>query len=273
MGTGSYFDKALTHTNGELVETMRHALRGVEYDTIVGTGLSGTIFTARVAPGLHKKFAIVRKEDDRSTHSCRRVEGQIGNRYVFADDFVSGGTTMRQVLTVMREKHPQAQFVGVYQYESDRFSDAEHADSEFGDWVSEIALGGPLYGPMTRQAFMNKYPYDRVTLLAPQGGWDARVAHLVPLPTLDKLELDYQDAMGLPTFWDPAVGTRITARDPRVKDLVKKVMDGTNGRFDQFIGMRMREVLAMVDMNKKAYKTDEAVTKLRKIAESRLTSA
>ena len=47
MGTGSYFDRALTETNGELVETMRHNLKGVKYDTIVGTGLSGTIFVAR----------------------------------------------------------------------------------------------------------------------------------------------------------------------------------------------------------------------------------
>lgn len=244
--TDSYFDKALTYTNGELVETMRHALHGQKYDTIVGTGLSGTIFTARVAPGLRKKFAIVRKKDDNSTHSSLKVEGMVGKRFVVADDFVCSGKTLKHILTMMHKVHPGAQFVGLYQYEYSSFKDAEKCVEDYGQWVADIALGGPLYGPKTYDELC-RATYGAVVLRAPQGGWDKSVAHLVPLPSLGSLELDYLDGEE-PTFWNLEGGFRIRASDKRVRLMAEQikvslVKDQTYGRY---VGMRMDTVMRSV---------------------------
>lgn len=131
-----YFDAALTSSNRDLTEIMRTHLKGVRYDTIIGTGLSGTIFTARVAPALHKNFAIVRKADDRSTHSDARIEGKVGERFVFADDFVLSGITMKHVLTMMDRFHPDSAFMGVYEYQyTPRFTSSDQAIDRFSRWV------------------------------------------------------------------------------------------------------------------------------------------
>lgn len=247
METGSYFDKALSLTNGELVETMRYALSGVKYDTIVGTGLSGTIFAARVAPGLRKKFAIVRKPDDNSTHSGSRIEGHIGKRFVFADDFVSGGTTMKRVLKMMKEHYPDCQFVGVYQYEYDRFMDGNEAAEKWGNWVADLALGGPILGPMTREQMAAKWPFSTLERTAPDGGWHPKFAHIIPLPPMASLELDTMTYDGLPSFWDMQNGQRILATDPRVKDLITLLKPITNpSTYRRFQGMRMDRVLREV---------------------------
>lgn len=263
--TGSYFDKALSHTNGELVKTMRHATKGWKYDTIVGTGLSGTIFTARVAPGLRKQFAIVRKKDDNSTHSGSRVEGLVGKRFVVADDFVSSGATLKHVLTMMHKNHPGSVFVGVYQYEYGRFTNAEMCVEDYGQWVADIALGGPLQGPKTYEELCRS-AYGNVVLKAPQGGWDARVAHLVPLPGLDLLELDYL-RNGEPTFWNVRDGFRIGSEDKRVRIMAEKIRrslikDDTYGRF---IGLRMDTVMRSVELYPAAKAVDLEEQKLKEL--------
>lgn len=243
MGTGSYFDKALTESNMDLIENMRREMRGVKYDTIVGTGLSGTIFTARVAPGLHKNFAIVRKDDDTSTHSGKRVEGIVGERFVVADDFVSSGATLKKVLERMREKHPRAEFVGVYQYERGTFTPVSRAMDHFGSWVADVLQGGPILGPKTLRQAQDDALFGRVVLTCPEGGWSVRAAETLPLPALHNLELDYLSD-GEPTFWDRERRYRIHARDRRVLELVRLVrpmiIDGSYGRM---IGEKMNRIM------------------------------
>lgn len=242
--TNSYFDKALTHTNGELVELMRHETRGVEYDTIVGTGLSGTIFTARVAPALRKKFAIIRKKDDESTHSSNRIEGVVGQRFVVADDFVSSGATLKYVLTTMHKIYPKVRFVGLYQYEFGSYKNAETCVDDYGQWVADIALGGPLYGPKTYDQ-INSETWGNPVLRAPEAGWHPRVAHLAPLGSMDDLSLNYLSPTGEPTFWDRSSGTRITGTDRRVQGLSQWVKDTVlaSGVYNAYVGMRMPTVL------------------------------
>lgn len=241
--TGSYFDKALCYTNGELIETMRHRLNGVKYDTIVGTGLSGTIFTARVAPGLGKSFAIVRKKDDKSTHSGTKVEGIVGERWVFADDFISSGATFKRVLEMMKAHRPNAQFVGAYEYERECFSDVVLCEQNYS-WVADIAFGGPLYGPLTRAEMKRRFPWGPHVRTCPEGGWAPEVAHLVPLPEYRLLELDYiQD--GQPSFWNLRDGCRIYAGDKRVKDLVEMINNSivADNRYNRYVGMRLDTLL------------------------------
>jgi hypothetical protein len=90
----AYLDSAYQSTE-RLAEQFSKHLADVDYDTMVGTGLSGALVIPRVAERLGKHYAIVRKEP--STHSGNLVEGRLGRRWLFVDDFTSSGLT-RQVV-------------------------------------------------------------------------------------------------------------------------------------------------------------------------------
>src|SRR6266498_3813511 len=78
-------------------------LRGVDFDTMVGTGLSGTLVVPILARAMGKKFLIVRKGDDVHNHSpYRRVVGTLGAKWLFVDDFVATGKTLRHVKDTIR---------------------------------------------------------------------------------------------------------------------------------------------------------------------------
>lgn len=213
----SYFSSAFTYSNGKLAEDMRHTLTGVKYDTIIGTGLSGTVFTARVAPALKKVFAILRKEDDESTHSGNRMEGRIGDAWVFADDFTETGATLLRVLKYMQKRHPGCEFKGMYSYERGIFRDPEelrehlYHNKELCD-----TLVGPLYGP--RKALMFEDP-----LTEPVDGWSLEMKALLPVP--EDVEISYDNRQGQPTFWSrSARKTYDPAEYPQFKELAQRVL-------------------------------------------------
>jgi hypothetical protein len=119
----------------DLTFDMRQKMRGVKYDTIVGTGVSGTVFASRVAASMRKKLVIVRKPDEK-THDGHTVIGDVGKRWLFVDDFISRGTTIRRVQDSMDEFYDiyrwkfendkgvsvRPEFVGVYEYDYARFT-------------------------------------------------------------------------------------------------------------------------------------------------------
>lgn len=72
----------------------------VEFDTLVGTGLSGALVVPRLADALDVRWMLVRKDNDGS-HSTQPVEGFIGRRWLFVDDFMSTGATFRRVENVI----------------------------------------------------------------------------------------------------------------------------------------------------------------------------
>lgn len=105
---------------------MHEKLKGVEYDTIVGTGLSGTLVVPTLGRAFEKYWAIIRKEH--SPHTNALIEGEIGQRWVFVDDFISSGRTVERVKEVLSEIQiwdPQnyqylpfpTTYVGTYMYE------------------------------------------------------------------------------------------------------------------------------------------------------------
>lgn len=108
---------------------LRRAMKGVKYDTLVGTGISGTVFASRVARSVGKKFAIVRK--DETTHDRHKVVGVVGNRWLFVDDFISRGETIRRVQNKMDGFYEdykysfddvRPEFVGVYEFDYNKFT-------------------------------------------------------------------------------------------------------------------------------------------------------
>lgn len=115
---------------GQLVDDIANSLKDVEHDTLVGTGLSGTIVVPMLAWVTSKQFAIVRKGEP--NHSYIDVEGKIGHKWVFVDDLISMGTTVRRVfyaindnvakrntpydMDISRYRGPLPQLVAIYEY-------------------------------------------------------------------------------------------------------------------------------------------------------------
>jgi hypothetical protein len=92
-----------------------------KHDTLIGTGLSGSLAVALIGHAHEKLFAVLRKEDAHS-HSSRIFEGRIGTRWLFVDDFVSSGKTKRRVLEKMKYHHPDVEYVGTWTYSRDEFT-------------------------------------------------------------------------------------------------------------------------------------------------------
>jgi orotate phosphoribosyltransferase len=123
----TYFSDAFTRQK-TLVEFARGSLAKVNFDTFVGTGLSGTCAVPLLAYALEKNFLIVRKTID-GTHSSSLVEGVAGNRWVFVDDLISSGSTFTRVYNAM-EEHVGIEFVGAYMYQS----------GQFGSWITPAGM-------------------------------------------------------------------------------------------------------------------------------------
>jgi hypothetical protein len=113
------------------VQKFRIAMRAVDFDTLVGTGLSGTLAAQLFARAIGVNFAIVRKAGD-GTHSMNRIEGTIGKRWVFVDDLVSSGDTRRRVREAMDEfcrlEKFESEYVGQYLYYGNKFEGRENGN-------------------------------------------------------------------------------------------------------------------------------------------------
>lgn len=117
-----YMDKAVFNLP-EVIESCRLALRGVDFDTIVGTGFSGGIVIPALALTMNKDFVLIRKETDDSHHGQGMLVGQLGERWVFVDDFVSSGRTRSRVIEkidgALTAGAQPAEMVGQYLYQNE----------------------------------------------------------------------------------------------------------------------------------------------------------
>lgn len=100
---------------------MRRACKGDlrNFDTMVGTGLSGSLFIPPLAQILEKKYAIVRKSTENS-HSGLPIEGDLGRKWIFVDDFTSSGATRSRVMAAIKRVCADtgwlSEYVGEYLY-------------------------------------------------------------------------------------------------------------------------------------------------------------
>lgn len=123
----SYLFNAFDDT-ASLVRNAESRLYGVDFDTMIGTGLSGALVIPVLARAMGKKFAIVRKPFD-SAHSRNVFEGEIGHRWIFVDDFIASGATRARVRKAIEEyvnryntwnsDNFHTEYIGTYTYEDD----------------------------------------------------------------------------------------------------------------------------------------------------------
>jgi orotate phosphoribosyltransferase len=106
-----------------VAEQVRTEVPGdVDYDTLVGIGLSGSLVVPRVATILGKHWALIRKTGENS-HSWAGFEGEIGSRWLFLDDLISTGSSLAKVRTkidqLAAEYNSPTTYVGAYLYSSE----------------------------------------------------------------------------------------------------------------------------------------------------------
>ena len=103
-----------------VISTAQKRLAGVEFDTLVGTGFSGSVVIPALALAMGKDFVLIRKRDDDSHHGGGRMLGRLGARWVFVDDFVASGSTRRRVISKVNDAASSSglptEMVGQYMY-------------------------------------------------------------------------------------------------------------------------------------------------------------
>lgn len=120
--TTSYI-AAGTHQYDDMLERALLSLADVEFDTVVGTGLSGALVVPRLASDLLVEWAVVRKPTDNS-HAFSAVEGRIGRKWLFVDDLIDTGTTLLRVHNIIRREcnavNWETEYVGAWTYTWDK---------------------------------------------------------------------------------------------------------------------------------------------------------
>lgn len=118
-----------------LADDARKALAGVDFDTIVGRGMSGALVIPSLARALDKHWLMVRKPSENS-HTWRETEGTLGERWIFVDDFVESGATRdackQAVATLIADERASTTFVGTYTYEYSEFEPAANEETAAG---------------------------------------------------------------------------------------------------------------------------------------------
>ncbi|HDZ37790.1 MAG TPA: hypothetical protein ENH62_05835 [Marinobacter sp.] len=153
QGCASYLGSAISNID-ELVELALRDLDKVEFDGLVGTGLSGTVVVPVLAYLMKKRFAIVRKKDDMGHHSSEMVESGLhaGDRWIFVDDFTFSGNTRKRVLKEISKHHGELAngagkltYVGDYLYSNhDKFRRAHSAEVNAALEARKRALSAPM---------------------------------------------------------------------------------------------------------------------------------
>jgi hypothetical protein len=103
-----------------MAEQAGYICRGVHFDTMVGTGMSGALVVPVLARELGKHWMILRKPGDAHKHHSAPGEGSLGNHWLFVDDGIMTGETVqrvrREVGQIARSRGHMTRFAGAYCY-------------------------------------------------------------------------------------------------------------------------------------------------------------
>jgi hypothetical protein len=115
---GADYLSELLYSPEVVIRDAERALADVQFGSIVGTGLSGTLAAPLLARHFGIPFAIIRKADDQGRHSGCAIEGTVSAVWIMADDRVATGATCARVQAIVGDlRLPDGhapQFAGLY---------------------------------------------------------------------------------------------------------------------------------------------------------------
>jgi orotate phosphoribosyltransferase-like protein len=118
----------------ELIATAKSKTDDVLFDTLIGTGVSGSIIVPLLAKELGCFWAIVRKPNDGSHSGCD-IEGDLGERWIFVDDLVNTGATVErtrsQIAGWTERFNWETEYGGAYLYYREIYYPPQH---DFISW-------------------------------------------------------------------------------------------------------------------------------------------
>jgi adenine/guanine phosphoribosyltransferase-like PRPP-binding protein len=118
-----YFDTAFDKREqviGKALGILKH--KREDFDVIVCRGYSGMVIAPTLAFCLKKKLFVVRKDGERC-HSGQKYIGDLGEKYLMVDDFISSGKTYEAILLALTDVHEREaldppKLAAIYLYES-----------------------------------------------------------------------------------------------------------------------------------------------------------
>lgn len=141
--------ESVFHTVQELKNQLE-AHKG-KFDTIVCIGTSGLLVAPIVAYELGVNLIVIRKESDEyNSHAQDNIEGVVGTRLLFIDDFISTGNTLKYVIEKLKEyiknsdNNTNRKFVGFALYSNARSKDYQtrmllNVAYEYDEWKKYVA--------------------------------------------------------------------------------------------------------------------------------------
>lgn len=94
---GDMYTYGALNPSAVVEKAIAQGLGARDFESIVGRGLSGALVVPMLATALGRSWAIVRKEGEQR-HSHDKIEGEIGETFIFVDDLVASGGTYRAVI-------------------------------------------------------------------------------------------------------------------------------------------------------------------------------
>lgn len=114
----------------EIAMSAQRTLADVDFDTMVGVGMSGALVIPDLAKAMGKFSLILRKPESEPNpwNKQRFGVGRLGRNWLFVDDFTSSGGTHRFAMNRIGELSGEYNFVsnyaGAYFYTWDEFQDS-----------------------------------------------------------------------------------------------------------------------------------------------------
>lgn len=145
--TSGYMGHAFVSREQQIAQARAVLLdpRVPDFDTMVGSGLSGTLLVPRLADVFECHWLIVRKPQDvERSHAHQPAEGNLGRRWLFVDDFISGGLTVKRCIETIgdlsREFAQPTECVGAYLYRDSEYRTPENIGWYVPNAVDELRV-------------------------------------------------------------------------------------------------------------------------------------
>ena len=107
---GQYYYERAFQDPSSIIRDAKKYLKGVKFDTMVGSGLSGSLVVPILSRAFDVDMFIVRKGE--LNHSDTLGEGRIGHLWIFVDDFVSTGATRNRCKSAVQDIAREYENVG-----------------------------------------------------------------------------------------------------------------------------------------------------------------